>query len=196
MAFPDLITRLSNIFSQFFRKLEDKLFPLKAGKPAKSDDIWFRCITNKSHIKRNGTLHHAAFKGRAISQPSHRRWLSEISGRLNSKAGTVEFIKADGNNRVNRQKESAIKEGKSGNEYAFTGVILKNVCEIRKFSFIKADVIYDPTEDPVYDEAHANFVSYDRDPVYFKDLEVLKMLCENFNYFPVLDLEKSPLGNK
>jgi hypothetical protein len=40
--------------------------------------------------------------------------------------------------------------------------------EIRKFSFMKADIIYDPTQEPIHDKAHANFVSYDKDPFILK----------------------------
>lgn len=167
-----------------------------AGRSAKPNDVWFRCITNSSHLKKDGSLHHAAFKGKAVSQPSHKKWSSEISGRLNSKAGTIELIKADGNQRANLQKERAEEKGESGSKFVFVGVLIKDVCEIRKFDFIKADVIYDPTQKPIYDEAHANFVSYDKAPACFKDPEILGMLCKNFTVIPVSDLENSPLGKK
>lgn len=169
------------------------------GRPAKSNDIWFRDITNKDHVReKNGVirLHHAAFKGRAISQPSHKKWLSEISGRLNSKAGTIDSIKSYGEKRANLAKEKAAQNGQSGKKFIYTGVIFNNIKEIRKFSFMKANVIYDPTKEPIFDKAHANFVSYDKDPIYFEDLEILKRLCDNFKFVSVLDLENSPLGKR
>lgn len=191
--------QLSNIFFQFFRKFEDKLLPLKAGRPAKSDDIWFRDITSTDHIReKDGVmrLHHAAFKGKAISQPSHKIWLSEISGRLNSKAETIESIKSYGELRAALAKKNAIAKGQSGRKIIYIGVIFKNVREIRKLNFMQADVIYDPTEEPIYDKAHANFVSYDKNPVYFNNLEILQMLCKDFEFVPVQSLERSSLGKK
>lgn len=192
-------TKLLSIFCQFFEKFEDRFLQLIAGRPAKSNDIWFRDITNTDHVKeKDGVmrLHHAAFKGKAISQPSHKKWLSEISGRLNSKAGTIDSIKEYGEKRANLVKERATQKGQSGRKFTYMGVFFKSVKEIRELHLMKADIIYDPTEKPIYDKAHANFVSYDKDTSYFEDLEILKMLCDYFQFVPVNDLENSPLGKK
>ncbi len=192
-------TGLLSLFCQSFKKFEDKFLPLRAGRPAKSNDIWFRDITNRDHVReKNGVmrLHHAAFKGKAISQPSHKKWLTELSGRLNSKAGTIDSMKACGDKRANLSRERANKEGQSGKKFTYVGVFFKSIKEIRDSSFMKTDIIYDPTEEPIYDKAHANFVSYDKDPSYFEDLEILKRLCDYFKFVPVHELENSPLGKR
>jgi hypothetical protein len=75
-------------------------------------------VKEKNGIMR---LHHAAFKGNAISQPSHKKWLSELSGRLNSQAGTIDSIKEYGEKRANLAKEKATQKGQSGRKFTYIG---------------------------------------------------------------------------
>jgi hypothetical protein len=67
--------------------------PLKDGDPADGWDIWLRNITNKDHLRKDGTLKNNAFLGGKrppIAPPLLARlWDHELSGRLLSL--TVDF---------------------------------------------------------------------------------------------------------
>jgi hypothetical protein len=67
---------------------------LSDGDPADDSDVWFRIVTQENHIRR-GRVHHGALKGNAIAPPEpgkNRPWQREMSGRLRSRAGTIDQI--------------------------------------------------------------------------------------------------------
>lgn len=123
---------------------------LEAGKPARDEDTWFRYITNRRHLRRDGKLNHAAFKGRALVS-SGQCW--ELSGRLLSLAGAIEDVRKHGANHAEAIRSTHIAQGRSGKEFVFVGVLYSVVSAIRSYR-LTADVVYDPTEDL----AHANVV--------------------------------------
>jgi hypothetical protein len=124
---------------------------LSDGDPADNNDIWFRVVTQKDHIK-NGRVHHGAFTGRAIASPNpckNRSWQRELSGRLRSRAGTV--------NEITRHAEAYCAENTrpGGNTKTFHGLIYSRVANI-KLSYkdkIRLGAHFTPLPN---DQAHAD----------------------------------------
>ena len=156
---------------------------MKSGDIVEENDTWFRVITNKDHFK-NGRLHHAALKGKAISSTEAKAWKAELSGRLLSLAGDVFSIKADAERRVNLLRERAKQQGNSGNKFQFQGVMYQTAKKIRSFDFMQAGVVFTPTEE---DKAHADLISYDRDAPFL--ISIAKEMVGRFKFSPTHRLQ-------
>lgn len=125
---------------------------LSDGDPAPDGDIWFRIVTQQDHIKR-GRVHHSAWGGNAISEPSPekaRPWSREASGRLRSRAGSLENIERDAN---------VFCQTALGGSKTFYGVIYARVADA-KLSFesiLTTDIHFTPLTS---DTAHADLTFY------------------------------------
>ncbi len=135
---------------------------LRKGDMASEDDAWFRYATAKGHITRGGRIHHGLFRGRnGIAPPAPvyvGRWKSEISGRLQSFAGSGSDVYEEGCRRVKNLVAQAEEQGKDSNIFEFRGIAKASVSNLRSLELTPLDVIYDPTEEPIADPAHANLV--------------------------------------
>jgi hypothetical protein len=68
-------------------------------------------------------------------------WKAEISGRLRSIAADVED---DGRTRAARDQEAVRRQGQSGKDFEFVGVIYARVSDVRQWEISDADVVFDP----------------------------------------------------
>ncbi|WP_214476055.1 hypothetical protein [Mesorhizobium sp. dw_380] len=119
---------------------------LNAGDGADAADYWLRVLTNTDYWKADGTLHNAAFGGKAIGQPDARPWSIEFSGRLLSLVKDVE--------------KEAIEF--CGDKMPFAGVMYQSVENLRTdgsaaIPSFPTNVIYTPKDS---DPAHGDLVAY------------------------------------
>jgi hypothetical protein len=101
---------------------------LSDGDPALDGDIWFRIATQENHIVK-GRVHHAAFGGKAISPPppaKGRPWTRELSGRLRSRAGSLEDIEH------NAKAYCIAQTALGGGTKTFNGVIFTQVADAKR----------------------------------------------------------------
>ena len=119
------------------------------GEPADLSDVWMRILTDEKYWKRSdGSLHNAAFGGKAIAPPMEpREWTLELSGRLLSVVKNV-------------QQESAAF---CTPPRVFAGLMYQTVENLRsagdsfhKHTGCRTDVIFTPNNDP----AHGDLVAY------------------------------------
>jgi hypothetical protein len=127
---------------------------LMDGDPAPDGDIWFRIATQKDHIVK-GRVHHAAFGGKAISPPAPEKgpWTRELSGRLRSRAGSLEDIEHDA------KAYCAAQTALGGGTKTFNGVIFARVADAKRTyeTVLTTDVHFTPLQD---DAAHADLTFY------------------------------------
>jgi hypothetical protein len=149
-------------------------------------DVWYRAITNARHY-RNGRIHHAALKGRAISAPDDTAasWSSEISGRLRSIAND---IREDGERRAHLQKEHSLARGESGKDFEFVAVMFVLAGAVRRWDVDRCDVIFDPNPDE--DAAHANLVFITSPPE--RVLSVLDDVINGLGHCSAAELDRIP----
>ncbi|HEY8007134.1 MAG TPA: hypothetical protein VIE66_10150 [Methylocella sp.] len=121
---------------------------LSDGDPAPDGDIWFRIVTHQDHLRR-GRVHHSAWGGNAISEPSPekaRPWTREASGRLRSRAGSLENIEHAANDFCRTA---------AGGSKTFSGVIYARVTDAKlSFESILTTAIHFTPLSP--DPAHAD----------------------------------------
>jgi hypothetical protein len=115
-------------------------------------DVWYRTITNTRHFK-GGRAKPAALR-KAVGSPKNpgSPWKAEISGLLRSLAPDIEV---DGATRAARDRANVQKQGQSGKDFEFVGVIYARASDVRLWEISEADVVFDPRED---EPAHANLV--------------------------------------
>lgn len=147
-------------------------------------DVWYRTITNQKHIKRDGSLHHAALKP-FIDPPVIKavEWKSEISGRLRSLAGD---IRTDGEGRAALQRE---RNPQLSKYLQFCAVIFTHPVEVRAWTIDRSDVLFNPKED---DAAHANLAFFNKLPNELKELAALSELIDNLSKVSAHDLTLIP----
>src|SRR5690242_15889092 len=99
------------------------------------EDTWLRPITNRTHLKKNGKLHHSALVG-ALDPPenSSQPWSHELSGRLLSIATD---IVADAQRRVQRQREANPDAASIFDFHAVVHIVAE---QIRKWAAFRADL--------------------------------------------------------
>jgi hypothetical protein len=124
---------------------------LSDGDPAPDGDVWFRIATQRDHIKQ-GRVHHAAFGGQAISSPAPekgRPWARELSGRLRSRAGSLQDIEHAANDFC------AAETARGGGTKTFNGVIYVSVADAKQTyeAILTTGVHFTPRQD---DTAHAD----------------------------------------
>jgi len=130
---------------------------LSDGDPAYGGDIWFRIATQQGHIVK-GRVHHSAFGGNAIAPPNrakNRPWARELSGRLRSRAGTLDQIVQ----RAEKYCADLTANAPGQGQKVFSGVAYIRVRDA-KVSFedaLTGGVHFTPLTDP----AHADF-TFDR----------------------------------
>lgn len=135
--------------------------PLAEDQPVPDQECWFRVVTNKTHLKRSGGLHHSALKGSgAFSTSNNKPWNHELSGRLVSVAGSAAEIAQHADSFVSVIRTAIAQKGKPvpGN-IAFAGVACATAIELRsaQLSRIRTDVVFTPNPD---DSAHSDFVTF------------------------------------
>jgi hypothetical protein len=148
-------------------------------------DVWYRAITNRKHIKKNGSLHHAALKA-FIDPPAVRavEWKSEISGRLRS---VTNDILEDGERRAALQRE---KNPQLSRHLQFCAVIFTHPDEVRCWTLDRTDVLFDPKKD---NPAHANLAFFNKRPDELKELAMLNEIIDNLTKVASTDLNSIPL---
>ena len=158
---------------------------------AKSDDTWFRPITNSKDIKRRDDgrlrIHHSYFGRFDGPTKESAPYKAELSGRLRSLAGTADEIRANGREHANRRRERMDGESSS---IVFAGIASATVKAIRNWSFVQSDVYHSPTGTGLgreNDRAHADLVMVDKNP---KDVVAFKdQLAEQVSITPEPELE-------
>ncbi|KUY70761.1 hypothetical protein [Burkholderia sp. RF4-BP95] len=111
---------------------------------------WYRHILTPTEVElvdgEGVILHPKFFENKFKPAAGHRKWLYEISGRLLSKAGSVEDFAKD-----------SLKKVKSGKK-TFHGIIASDAQSIRK---IRPVGCFDVAETPSHsDQAHADLISW------------------------------------
>lgn len=147
-------------------------------------DVWYRAITNQKHLKKDGSLHHAALKA-FIDPPAIRtsEWKSEISGRLRSLAND---IREDGEKRAALQRS---RNPQLSKYLHFCAVVFAHPIEIRVWPLDRTDVLFDPKKD---DPAHANVAFFNRMPDDLKQLSVLHEIINNIHKVSTDDIAQIP----
>ena len=112
--------------------------PLNPGDCAEPQNTWLRMITNPNYLKNDGTIHHSAFRGKAISPPdANKAWALELSGALLSLVPDL------------------LTYGQMQCGDRFLGFMFQGVENLRNQE-LATDVVFTPTSD----EAHADLVAY------------------------------------
>jgi hypothetical protein len=179
----------------FFREYVLGQGRLRPGDPALKQELWIRPLTNVKHFP-NGRIHHSALGGRnAISHPIRRSatWQAEISGRLRSRAGSIEAVKSAAIKLAKRQRAEIEKRQVAGfdpTDIRFVAIAYARVGDLRNPQVdFGCDVLFDPT---CRDGAHANLVIFDQPPEYLKQASVKRRLVELWSVLPVDQVENLP----
>ena len=153
----------------------EKIVPIEKrtnrNKPA-DDDCWFRPITSRDNIRQpeegNGVykLHHSAVARFDLPDAGIGQYKAELSGRIRSRAGTIEQIVSNGEALAKNRAEKSSSLNPS-TKIEFVGVATSKVSEIRVWKFSNCDVVETSkgegfgVED---DRAHADLVLIDKNP--------------------------------
>ncbi len=153
----------------------EKIIPVERrqdSNKASNDDCWFRPITSRDNIRQtesgNGTykLHHSAVAKFELPDAGIGEYKAELSGRIRSRAGTVEQIVSNGEELATNRAEKSSSLNPS-TKIEFVGVATSKVSEIRAWKFSNCDVVETSkgegfgVED---DRAHADLVLIDNNP--------------------------------
>lgn len=130
---------------------------LTLGHPVPDPECWFRVLTNKKHVTRDGTVHHQALKGNAFAFAGNKAWTHELSGRLVCLANDIvieaEFM-------VSKVRQGFRDRGESvPSDIRFMGVACATAHELRHTEgcVLQRDVMYTPLPE---DSAHSDFVTF------------------------------------
>lgn len=147
-------------------------------------DVWYRCITNRKHLKSDGTLHHASLRS-FIDAPAITRakWKAELSGRLRS---VGDNICEDGQRRAKLQRE---KRPEMADYFQFVAVVFAERAAIRKWAVDRTDVLFHPI---CRDRAHANLIFFNKPPNELKSLTLLKAIIKELGNVSANDVHLIP----
>jgi hypothetical protein len=167
---------------------------VQSGDRASNDDTWLRPVTNTNHLRDGAKrVHHGEFK-KWLGPPddNNRPWKLELSGRLLS---LVTSISADAYHKVAIQQANLLGQHKpipSGLSYC--GLLHSEVRNLRSLPDLDCDVIFEPTEEPILDPAHANIVIYDKGPEQI--MTVMASLVTALQLLPAAEVGSHPILGK
>jgi hypothetical protein len=120
-------------------------------------ECWYRVLTNKDHVTKDGRVHNQALKSRAFIQSTNRPWAHELSGRLSS---LVQNIEKEAQEAAESARRGFVDRGLPvPSKVCFSGVACARAVELRASQDVNlpTDVVYTPLST---DNAHADFVTY------------------------------------
>jgi hypothetical protein len=131
---------------------------LTVDKPLPDGERWFRVLTNRDHITKDGTLHYQAIKKQFQPSDDGKPWAHELSGRVVSEAGDIKAIIADAEGRIEQICEKYRQRGERvPSKIGFVGVAYRSAEHLRaSIGNVIVDVLFTPGDDP----AHADTVTY------------------------------------
>ena len=150
--------------------------------PVPDNECWYRLLTNRDFVTRDGTVHYQALKGKAFRSSDQKPWAHELSGRI---ASLVKDIVVEAESQIKRiQQGFAHRNQPIPSKIRFVGIACATASDLRSIStqVFATDVIYTPLPT---DSAHSDFVTYetnsneDLDPVRFLLMETLNVIEPN-----------------
>jgi hypothetical protein len=133
---------------------------LVADAPIPGSECWYRRLTNRDHVTRDGTVHYQALKGKQFRRPENKPWTHELSGGLRSRTPD---ICAEAEAEIERIRQNYVQQGRQcPSKICFMGVACATASELRAADLdpIVTDVVYSPLP---MNGAHSNFITYETD---------------------------------